>query len=139
MQRVLGCEWSKLNNFIVATGRYVDNSAENGIQSQIILDGGNERSVDVEERSNGYGTACSGGRICVPMSDCAAMYYEVAKSCYSGDRSMYCGGTQYEPYICCPKSPIEHNSVCGKTLVSGQFYRGLGAFPFVARIGFKSK
>lgn len=56
-----------------------------------------------------------------------------------GDRSMYCGGTQYEPFICCPKSPLEQNSVCGKTLVSGQFYRGLGAFPFVARVGFKSK
>lgn len=107
-------------------------------QQQIYLQGGNERTQDIEERSN-YGGACPGGRICVPMSECTAMYYEVAKSCYNGDRSMYCGGTQYEPYICCPKSPLEQNSVCGKTLVSGQFYRGLGAFPFVARIGFKSK
>lgn len=113
------------------------NSVEDSLPSQILLDGGDERSVDVEERSN-YGGACPGARICVPMSECQAMYYEVAKSCYNGDRALYCGGTQYEPYICCPKSPLEHNSVCGKTLVSGQFYRGLGAFPFVARIGFKS-
>lgn len=113
------------------------NSVEDSLQPQILLDGGNEQSVDVEERSN-YGGTCPGGRTCVPMSECQAMYYEVAKSCYSGDRTLYCGGTQYEPYICCPKSPLEHNSVCGKTLVSGQFYRGLGAFPFVARIGFKS-
>lgn len=105
---------------------------------QIILDGGDERSIDVETRSN-YGEVCNGGKMCVPMSECAAIYYEVAKSCYNGDRSLYCGGSQYEPYVCCPKSPIERNSVCGKTLVSGQFYRGLGAFPFVARIGFKSK
>lgn len=102
----------------------------------VTLEGGNERSFDVETRSSG---TCLGGRMCVPMSECTAMYYEVAKSCYNGDRSMYCGGTQYEPYICCPRSPLEHSSVCGKTLVSGQFYRGLGAFPFVARIGFKSK
>lgn len=107
-------------------------------QQQIILEGGNERSIDVETRSN-YGGACTGGKICVPMSDCQSMYYEIAKSCYTGDRSVYCGSNQYEPFICCPKSPVEQNSVCGKTLVAGQFYRGLGAFPFVARIGFKSK
>lgn len=77
--------------------------------------------------------------MCVPMSECTTMYYEVAKTCYNGDRSMYCGGTQFEPNICCPKSPLERSTVCGKTLVTGQFYRGLGAFPFVARIGFKSK
>lgn len=110
---------------------------QNDVQIPITLEGGDERSVDVEKRSN-YG-ACSGGKMCVPMSECTTMYYEVAKTCYNGDRSMYCGGTQFEPYICCPKSPLERSSVCGKTLVTGQFYRGLGAFPFVARIGFKSK
>lgn len=109
------------------------------LQPSILLDGGSERALDVEIRSTNYGGTCSGGKICVPMSECTTMYYEVAKTCYNGDRSMYCGGTQYEPYICCPKSPLERNSVCGKTLVTGQFYRGLGAFPFVARIGFKSK
>lgn len=109
------------------------------LQSSILLDGGSERALDVEMRSTYYDATCSGGKICVPMSECTTMYYEVAKTCYNGDRSMYCGGTQYEPYICCPKSPLERNSVCGKTLVTGQFYRGLGAFPFVARIGFKSK
>lgn len=119
------------------SGRLVINSEEN-LLSPITLDGGDERSVDVETRSY-YGGSCTGGRMCVPMSDCTAMYYEVAKACYNGDRSMYCGGTQYEPYICCPKSPLEQSSVCGKSLVSGQFYRGLGAFPFVARIGFKSE
>lgn len=141
------------------------NTVEDSLQPQILLEGGNERAVDVEERSN-YGGPCPGARMCVwrnqcenteqninsdktnsifsienrcvPMSECQAMYYEVAKSCYNGNRELYCGGTQYEPYICCPKSPLEHNSVCGKTLVSGQFYRGLGAFPFVARVGFKS-
>lgn len=133
-------EWLNSFNVILSLliGRLVVNTGDNGLPPDIMLEGGNERSMDVEVRSTSYGS-CLGGRMCVPMSDCAAMYYEVAKSCYNGDRSMYCGGTQYEPYICCPKSPLEQSSVCGKTLVSGQFYRGLGAFPFVARIGFKSK
>lgn len=109
------------------------------INPDVYLDGGNERAIDNDARSSYYIGSCTGGRVCVPMSDCAAMYYEVAKTCYNGDRSMYCGGTQYEPYICCPKSPLERSSVCGKTLVTGQFYRGLGAFPFVARVGFKSE
>lgn len=117
---------------IIVNTEYLD-------QTPVLLDGGSERAVDVEERSVNYGNNCPGGRMCLPMSDCSAMYYEIAKSCYNGDRSMYCGGTQYEPYVCCPKSPLEQSNYCGKTLVSGQLYRGLGAFPFVARIGFKSK
>lgn len=32
-----------------------------------------------------------------------------------------------------------NNGMCGRSLVQAQIYRGLGAFPFVARIGFKSK
>lgn len=31
------------------------------------------------------------------------------------------------------------NGNCGKTLIQGNAYRKLGAYPFVARIGFKSK
>lgn len=86
-----------------------------------------------------YGAPCSGGRVCMPMSDCHQMSYEAAKSCYTGDQSMFCGGSGYEPYVCCPKSTLEYSQMCGKSLVSGQFYKGLGSFPFVARVGFKSK
>lgn len=95
-------------------------------------------NANSEPRSYYAGT-CSTGRVCVPMSECSIMFYDAAKTCYAGDRSMYCGGSQYEPYICCPKTPLENAQVCGKSLVSGQFYKGLGAFPFVARIGFKSE
>lgn len=86
-----------------------------------------------------YGAPCSGGRICMPMSDCHQMTYEAAKACYTGDQSLFCGGSGYEPYVCCPKSSLESSQMCGKSLVSGQFYKGLGSFPFVARVGFKSK
>lgn len=119
---------------MINLGQLIVDSDENVLRPAFNLDGSR---IDLETRS--YYGACAGGRVCVPMSDCTAMVYEAAKACYSGDRTMYCGGTQYEPYICCPKSPLEQSRVCGKSLVSGQFYKGLGAFPFVARIGFKSK
>lgn len=35
--------------------------------------------------------------------------------------------------------PDKLSSQCGKSLIQGNFYKKLGAFPFVARIGFKSK
>ncbi|XP_022223139.2 CLIP domain-containing serine protease 14D-like isoform X2 [Drosophila obscura] len=83
-------------------------------------------------------SVCSVGTECTPLHDCTALIYEVARSCYYGDKSLYCGGAAEEmPYVCCPSSPLEKNQVCGKSLVQGHFYKGLGSYPFVARIGFK--
>jgi len=85
-------------------------------------------------------SGCSVGTECTPLHDCTALIYEVARSCYYGDKSLYCGGASEElPYVCCPSSPLEKNQVCGKSLVQGHFYKGLGSYPFVARIGFKRK
>lgn len=84
-------------------------------------------------------TECTVGTECTPLHDCTAMIYEVAKMCYYGDKSLFCGGGEEMPYVCCPSSPLEKNQVCGKSLVQGHFYRGLGTYPFVARIGFKRK
>lgn len=86
-----------------------------------------------------YRIQCPAANECMPLSECSILLYEASKLCYSGDRSLYCGINDSEPYICCPTNPLENSKVCGKILVSGQFYNGLGAFPFVARIGFKSK
>ncbi|XP_012158253.1 prostasin isoform X1 [Ceratitis capitata] len=83
------------------------------------------------------GTECTVGTECTPLHDCTAMIYEVAKRCYYGDKSLFCGGGEEMPYVCCPSSPLEKNQVCGKSLVQGHFYRGLGTHPFVARVGFK--
>lgn len=85
------------------------------------------------------GTECSFGTECTPLHDCTAMIYEVAKNCYYGDKSLFCGGGEEMPYVCCPSSPLEKNQVCGKSLVQGHFYKGLGSYPFVARVGFKRK
>lgn len=112
-------------------------------------------------------SSCAVFQTCLPLSQCSDAHYEVAKSCLLiGDRSAVCGYTDgSEPLICCnrrvlldaPETLQQHyappsaatfatynptglNSVaCGRSLVQSQIYRGLGAFPFVARIGFKSK
>lgn len=93
-----------------------------------------------EARANFYRTvACDAISDCVPLSECTIMQYQAAKSCYSGDRSLNCGSSDVEPYVCCPRSKFDNVHACGKSLVSGQFYKGLGSFPYVARIGFKSE
>lgn len=84
-------------------------------------------------------SGCDGLNDCVPLSECLSIQYQAAKACYSGDRSIYCGISEQEPYVCCPRNRFEKVNACGKNLVSGQNYKGLGAFPFVARIGFKSE
>lgn len=83
---------------------------------------------------------CEATSECLPLSECSPMQYQAAKTCLaSGDRSMSCGSSSIEPYVCCPRSKFDTVRACGKSLVSGQFFKGLGSFPFVARIGFKSE
>lgn len=114
-------------------------------------------------------SSCAVFQTCLPLSQCMDSHYEVAKACLlSGDRSSVCGYTDgAEPLICCNRrismdspdnlqhfappltagtpafqtyNPTGLNTVsCGRSLVQSQIYRGLGAFPFVARIGFKSE
>lgn len=105
---------------------------------------------------------CPGSNDCMPLRECPQILVEVTKRCYNSDRSLFCGVNQnYEPYVCCPSyqspsyvgqaptyiadgtnqftSPDKLSGQCGKSLIQGNFYKKLGAFPFVARIGFKSK
>uniref|UniRef100_A0A1B0GLG1 Putative chymotrypsin-like protease ctrl-1 rhagoletis zephyria n=1 Tax=Lutzomyia longipalpis TaxID=7200 RepID=A0A1B0GLG1_LUTLO len=101
-----------------------------------------------EHQRSYYQTTCVGFQNCVPLSKCPDLHYDAAKACYFGDKSFFCGSSGSEPMICCPRvgenpdtnpdvsAPI--NIDCGKSLVRGQFYKGLGAFPFVARVGFKN-
>uniref|UniRef100_A0A1B0D181 Uncharacterized protein n=1 Tax=Phlebotomus papatasi TaxID=29031 RepID=A0A1B0D181_PHLPP len=99
-----------------------------------------------QQQRSYYQTSCFGFQNCVPLSNCPEMHFEAAKACYLGDRSLFCGTSGSEPMVCCTNnaehtdtqqsgSPI--NTDCGKSLVRGQFYKGLGAFPFAARVGFK--
>ncbi|XP_059615926.1 venom protease-like [Phlebotomus argentipes] len=92
-----------------------------------------------------YETTCLGFQSCVGLSKCPDLHYEAAKACYFGDKSLFCGTSGSEPMVCCSRgdddpdsNPAPINQDCGKSLVRGQFYKGLGAFPFVARVGFKN-
>lgn len=92
-----------------------------------------------QSRATFYRTVtCDVTSDCVPLSECTFIQYQAAKACYTGDRSLNCGASDVEPYVCCPRK-LENAQSCGKSLVTGQFYKGLGSVPYVARIGFKSK
>lgn len=93
-----------------------------------------------------YRISCPGQSECVPLADCPELLLETARQCYRGDFSLSCGVNELEPHVCCPRTPNRfdddrngENVGCGKSIVQGDYYNGLGAFPFVARIGFKSK
>lgn len=125
----------------------------------IIIETENVKSVDREGRSTdasaSYRLACPGLSDCVALRDCPQILVEATTRCYNSDRSLFCGVNQnFEPYVCCPtyKSPTylaegtnqfdapdKLNGACGKSLIQASFYKKLGAFPYVARIGFKSE
>lgn len=92
-----------------------------------------------------YRVSCPGLTECVPLAECPELLLEISRQCYRGDFSLSCGVNEYEPHVCCPRvvtSPTFNDqrapAACGKSIVQGDFYNGLGAYPFVARIGFKS-
>lgn len=116
-----------------STGLHTD--SEGGLLSQ------QPRADYYTQQQPNIQTPCTGLTECIPLSDCTQMLYDAARSCFAGDRSMLCGESEYETYVCCPlkNQASEKSTVCGKSLVKGQFYKGLGAFPFVARVGFKSE
>jgi hypothetical protein len=123
-------------------------------------------NLNTENRQNraisesaSYRLACPGLSECTALRDCPQILAEATTRCYNSDRSLFCGVNQnFEPYVCCPSYPSystptyagessnnlnnpadKLSGLCGKSLIQGSTYKKLGAFPFVARIGFKSK
>lgn len=63
---------------------------------------------------------------------------------YVAQAPTYVGQSPQAPtYISEPANqlgnPDKLNGQCGRSLIQGNFYKKLGAFPFAARVGFKSK
>lgn len=83
---------------------------------------------------------CYGIGPCVPIQDCGIDYaLEAAKKCFDGEKNVFCGvDSQNQPMVCCPKKRRDFET-CGRSLVQGRDYKGLGSLPFAVRIGFKSK
>ncbi|GBP31772.1 Phenoloxidase-activating factor 3 [Eumeta japonica] len=87
---------------------------------------------------------------CVPISSCPLLEDLLDVSCFSSDRyfhrfnSLICDRRDGEDYVCCPscqcqklmQMPGKSKDNCGRSMVQGQDYEGLGAHPWVARIGF---
>ncbi|XP_055599650.1 venom protease-like [Uranotaenia lowii] len=103
------------------------------------------RSADLADRESKslYRISCSGLSECVPLAECPELLLETARQCYRGDFSLSCGVNELEPHVCCPRQTKFNDDRggdvgCGKSIVQGDFYNGLGAYPFVARIGFKN-
>lgn len=96
---------------------------------------------DSAQSKSFYRLSCPATSECLPVSECSRGLVDVIRKCYAGDKSMFCGlNNDYDPYICCPRrDSYNTDDICGRSLVTGQSYYGLGAFPFVARIGFKSE
>lgn len=85
---------------------------------------------------------CQGIGPCVSITECGDNYgLEAARRCYNGDKSVFCGvDARQDPMVCCPRTTTKKEyEACGKTLVQGKSYWGLGAYPFVVRVGFRSK
>ncbi|XP_058818835.1 phenoloxidase-activating factor 1-like isoform X2 [Topomyia yanbarensis] len=97
--------------------------------------------VPGRESKSLYRISCPGQSVCVPLAECPELLLETARQCYRGDFSLSCGVNELEPHVCCLRKYNYDDRTdvgCGKSIVQGDFYNGLGAYPFVARIGFKN-
>ncbi|CAH2090287.1 unnamed protein product [Euphydryas editha] len=92
---------------------------------------------------------CPANMSCVPISSCPLLEDLLDFSCFSSDRyfhrlnSLTCGNLNNEDYVCCPSCDCGRvyapgTRACGKSMVRG-VDSGIGAHPWVARIGFTNK
>ncbi|XP_063538852.1 chymotrypsin-like protease CTRL-1 isoform X1 [Cydia strobilella] len=111
--------------------------------------------VGMGEEKNNDGTfdfkgPCPQNTTCVPISMCPLLGDLMDFSCFSSDKYFHrlneltCGQLNGEDYVCCPSCDCgkvyqDGTEKCGRSMVQGVGYKGLGAHPWVARIGFTQK
>lgn len=107
---------------------------------------------------------CPPSSTCLRITECGMLNDLIQRSCIAADRfrSLTCGYVGIEPMLCCPyrasiapgienvllrkninteKPTVEDtaNKPCGVTMLKGTpSYNGIGAQPWIARIGFAS-
>ncbi|XP_047508563.1 CLIP domain-containing serine protease 14D-like [Pieris napi] len=107
-----------------------------------------ERKPRVDDDSNL--ARCPPNTTCVPVSQCPLLEDLLDYACFSSDRyflrlnELTCGSSNEEDFVCCPSCECgrvyQHgNPECGQSMVRGIDYNGLGAQPWVARVGFANK
>ncbi|CAH2041507.1 unnamed protein product, partial [Iphiclides podalirius] len=93
---------------------------------------------------------CPPNTSCVPISSCPLIEDLLDFSCFSSDKYFHrlneltCGNNNDEDYVCCPSCDCarvyqEGTEECGRSMVRGKGYKGIGLHPWVARIGFTNK
>ncbi|XP_047997988.1 CLIP domain-containing serine protease 14D-like [Leguminivora glycinivorella] len=107
-----------------------------------------------DERNNDGNTdfkgSCPPNTTCVPIGLCPLLGDLMDYSCFSSDKYFHrlneltCGHSNGEDYVCCPSCDCgkvyqDGTERCGRSMVQGVGYKGLGAHPWVARIGFTQK
>ncbi|XP_052750365.1 LOW QUALITY PROTEIN: CLIP domain-containing serine protease B4 [Galleria mellonella] len=93
---------------------------------------------------------CPPNTQCKPISSCPMLEDLLDFSCFSSDKYFHrlneltCGHANSEDYVCCPSCDCsrvyqEGTERCGQSMVRAVNYSGIGAHPWVARIGFTHK
>ncbi|KYB26332.1 Serine protease easter-like Protein [Tribolium castaneum] len=95
-------------------------------------------------------TLCPRNTECLPLSQCPMLNDILDNACVNTDRiaNLGCGYQGAQGYVCCPLVADPLNNInsgklvdgqrCGLSQVQGNNYNGIGAFPWVARVGFRN-
>ncbi|XP_054264176.1 venom protease-like [Macrosteles quadrilineatus] len=118
--------------------------------SRIVSPDDKHQSAAYSESGVGQDQTCATGAKCTSLQSCRLVRTLMNKNCLASNklRELTCGYLGDEPLVCCPVSAIKHDpepvngEACGAPLLYNWWknnYQGVGALPFVARIGFRSK
>ncbi|CAG4996659.1 unnamed protein product [Parnassius apollo] len=113
--------------------------------TSISIDMGRSENEDINFKGR-----CPLNTSCVPISSCPLLEDLMDFSCFSSDKYFHrlneltCGNNNDEDYVCCPSCDCsrvypEGTEECGRSMVKGNGYKGIGMHPWVARIGFTNK
>jgi secreted trypsin-like serine protease len=90
---------------------------------------------------------CPQNTECLPLAQCPLLDNILSNECVNTDRisSLACG---FQGYVCCPLVANTLNNInsgkvvdgqrCGLSQIQGDNYDGIGAFPWVVRVGFRN-
>uniref|UniRef100_A0A1B6DLX7 CLIP domain-containing serine protease n=2 Tax=Clastoptera arizonana TaxID=38151 RepID=A0A1B6DLX7_9HEMI len=105
--------------------------------------------ANTDSRQQDY--PCTAGSYCIPLSACKLVIKLMDTSCLASNklRDLTCGYQGEEPMICCPRAgikneqgPLLNQNSCGQPILYNWWsnqYSGIGAMPWVVRIGFRNK
>ncbi|CAH0551632.1 unnamed protein product [Brassicogethes aeneus] len=107
-----------------------------------------EQYKNIPNQPSKRSTFCPASSQCVPLTSCPILNNIIDNQCVLSDRIAELGcGYQGSGLVCCPQindpntispSSVVDGQKCGGSQVKGDGYDGIGAFPWVVRIGFRN-